>query len=286
MSRRLWTPELNKSLSTDLGFAKAQPRPASFIVGLQTGEKRLAYEKCPVCGHEKHQLMACPSCGFTRRLAGVSAVAVGGGNEAPGLQPFENSADEGRKSEMQQDGVSAAFEVILEELETVAEEVNEQGTRSWERKNFDQATSLLRTAKELAAFRGKLEALKDEWIKGHDVATRSRVRINNVQSIAPHHKSPKTGLRVTFPNGRVIHHEVAADTFVSAIQEFGLDRVRATGQELNGYPLISDKSHADYSQHRVGTWWVMTHCNTKTKKKLLLRIADALKIPVQVQILT
>lgn len=26
----------------------------------------MAYEKCPQCGSDKHQLMACPACGFTR----------------------------------------------------------------------------------------------------------------------------------------------------------------------------------------------------------------------------
>jgi ribosomal protein L32 len=27
----------------------------------------LAYENCPKCGTRKHQLMACPNCGFSRR---------------------------------------------------------------------------------------------------------------------------------------------------------------------------------------------------------------------------
>lgn len=41
----------------------------------------MAHESCPKCGARKHQLMACPSCGLTRRRNGDSVVSQA--NTAP-----------------------------------------------------------------------------------------------------------------------------------------------------------------------------------------------------------
>jgi hypothetical protein len=158
---------------------------------------------------------------------------------------------------MSTDGVTTAFDVILEELIAVVSEVNAQGAQFMKEGKYDDATKLIESGKQLQRFKEKLDALRSEWSSGLDTATRDRVKIENVRTLASHHKAPKTGLLVRFSNGRVFNESnesVAAETFSLALQEIGPDRVRSLNKQVNDVPLIWAKRHDTYTQHRVGSY--------------------------------
>jgi hypothetical protein len=78
---------------------------------------------------------------------------------------------------MSTDGVTTAFDVILEELIAVVSEVNEQGAQFMKEGKYDDAQKLIESGKQLQRFKEKLYALRSEWSNGLDTATRDRVKI-------------------------------------------------------------------------------------------------------------
>ena len=85
--------------------------------------------------------------------------------------------------------------------------------------------------------------------------------------------SQNPGLFVTMPDGEEINHKVSAITFAEVIEKLGVERVR----DLNKVyiiPIISTSKHHTYNQHKSGRYYIMTHSDTKTKKRLLEEIAS------------
>ena len=65
-----------------------------------------------------------------------------------------------------------------------------------------------------------------------------------------HIENPTKGLRVTFPDGTVIWHRQAIDTFIDALRKIGLERIPAVGiQHGNGYNLVSETKGDWYLSH-------------------------------------
>lgn len=101
-------------------------------------------------------------------------------------------------------------------------------------------------------------------------------------------KQPRTALRITLPDGRIINHKQAADSLVEFVQYVGVMRVRSLGWKVNRVPFISNTKDAKYatSQHTVSNgWYVMTCSDTKTKKKQVEKIAENFGINVKVEII-
>lgn len=100
--------------------------------------------------------------------------------------------------------------------------------------------------------------------------------------------APKTGLRVIMPDGRVIAHAKAKDTFIATILAIGIERVRPLGMKFCKIPIISNTRDKKYgrAQHDVGNgWMILTHSSTADKKKMLDKIAKALNIKLRVEII-
>lgn len=101
-------------------------------------------------------------------------------------------------------------------------------------------------------------------------------------------KQPRTALRITLPDGRVIDNKQAAASLVEFIKFVGVMRVRSLGWRVNRVPFISNTKDAKYatSQHPITDgWYVMTCSDTKTKKKQIEKIAETFGINVKVEII-
>jgi len=99
---------------------------------------------------------------------------------------------------------------------------------------------------------------------------------------------PRTTLRITLPDGRVISEKTAAASLIEFIRYAGVMRVRSLGLAANKVPLVSNRKDAKYAsqQHPVEEgWFVMTNSNTKTKKNQIERIAEELGLKVKVEII-
>lgn len=101
-------------------------------------------------------------------------------------------------------------------------------------------------------------------------------------------KAPKTRLRVTLPDGRVIARAMAKDTFIDTLCAIGVERVRSLDIKLCKIPLISNTRDKKYggAQHDVGNGWlVLTLSSTVNKKKILEKIAKSLHCNMKVDII-
>lgn len=61
--------------------------------------------------------------------------------------------------------VQAAFEILLEEMETEIEFINQTGAKAFAARNYDAARAVLERADQVTAVREKLAALRVEWEK-------------------------------------------------------------------------------------------------------------------------
>jgi hypothetical protein len=186
---------------------------------------------------------------------------------------------------MKRDGVSVAFEMILEEIQSVEAQLNQEGASAFQQSRYKDADRLSATGKELGAFRGKLEALRKEWNVGIDVHIRERVKVEPGYHIPHHTKGPKTNLRITLENGRVIQRPTAAKAMADAIEAMGVEKVRALGITVSGVPLVGTEPHPKYVQTSVGKYLVCTHSNTKSKKEHLESAAKQLNYNLKVEII-
>lgn len=103
----------------------------------------------------------------------------------------------------------------------------------------------------------------------------------------PPPKNKNKGLLVTMADGEQINHKVSATTFAEVIEKLGIEKVKNLRPELklNATPLISTFDHPTYDQRKSGQYYIMTHSDTKTKKRLLERIASDLDIQLKVEII-
>jgi hypothetical protein len=188
---------------------------------------------------------------------------------------------------MNTDSVSAAFDLILEEIGTVVSEVHSQGVAFLSNGQYQEAENVISSAKELSKFREKLDSLKREWRVGLDATTRAKVSVEASKvshTIASHSKSPKTALQVKFPDGTTLFKDSAAKTFTATIQKLGPERVAALGLKLYGDPLLSRRKVPNYTSTQVDGYWVMTHSSTVDKRKQLLDIAAGLNVELTVDV--
>lgn len=99
--------------------------------------------------------------------------------------------------------------------------------------------------------------------------------------------APWTGLCVHLPNGKIIQEKDAAATFTAAIVNAGIMRVRELGLKLCGINIVSttiDNKYGKAQREVAPGLYVLTHSNTKDKKKLLDKISAALKLGWRVEI--
>jgi hypothetical protein len=166
---------------------------------------------------------------------------------------------------MKKDEVSAAFEIILEEMAVVENQLVIEGRTALNDHRYKDVKRLAEAGENLKAFRQKLESLRDEWKTGIDFETRERIKVEPAYTIAPHKKAPKTILKVILPNGQVIQNPVAADTFADTIVALGLEAVGNLNIPVNGVPLVSRTRHEKYNQKQRGAYYIVTHSNTEKK---------------------
>jgi restriction system protein len=61
--------------------------------------------------------------------------------------------------------VQAAFEILLEEMETEIEFINQSGAKAFAARNYDAARAVLERADQVTSVREKLAGLRTEWEK-------------------------------------------------------------------------------------------------------------------------
>lgn len=104
-------------------------------------------------------------------------------------------------------------------------------------------------------------------------------------TIAPHSKSSKTTLSVSFPEGKTISHRFAYETLIDTIKIVGHEKVKGLNIICSGVPLVSSDKDDYYAQHELSKGvYIMTHSSTKIKKEQLDEISNKLSVGFKVEI--
>lgn len=86
------------------------------------------------------------------------------------------------------------------------------------------------------------------------------------------------GIRVEFPDGTVIWHRKAIDTFIETLRKIGLQRIPKVGITRNGYNLVGKKKRPTAPgriwQHESDGWFIYSNMSNETKIKDLQLISD------------
>ena len=103
-----------------------------------------------------------------------------------------------------------------------------------------------------------------------------------------HIENTTKGMRVTFPDGTVIWHRQAIDTFIDALRKIGLERIPPLGIEHgNGYNLVSRDKRPTVPgriwQHECDGWYIYSNISNETKKDDLQRISDYYHLGVKIE---
>lgn len=98
--------------------------------------------------------------------------------------------------------------------------------------------------------------------------------------------SRRTRLRVTMPDGQIIEHRRAKDTFVDAIVKLGLEEVmHVLPKTVSREPFFPDNEKRMASTVHHGEFYIDTNNSTSRKKRILEEIATKLNVQLNVDII-
>jgi hypothetical protein len=101
-------------------------------------------------------------------------------------------------------------------------------------------------------------------------------------SIPMHGRGPDTDMRVTFLDGSKVIGESAADVFVNTIHKIGLEKVQGLNISRYNSNIVSRKAHPRYSTILKDGYFVLTHFNNETKKRILENISERLNLSLRI----
>lgn len=113
------------------------------------------------------------------------------------------------------------------------------------------------------------------------------------EDVAPHEPTkqitnPTKGMKVTFPDGTVIWHRQAIDTFIDALRKIGLERIHVLGIEHGrGFNLVSKVKRPPVAghiwQHECDGWYIYSNISNATKAADLKQISDYYHLGLKIE---
>lgn len=185
---------------------------------------------------------------------------------------------------LNKDGITTAFELISEEIEIFASELNKKGEKAFQENKYQEAKQLADSGKKLENFREKVEGLLDEWQNVYDLVARESMELKGIERPSKKTRNKRKQLRVTLKDGTIFENKLAADTFVEVIRNIGLLKIEKLGIKVRGFPLIGSQESKKYQQKIIDGKYVITHSSTEEKRKILQKVSRMLNINMQVEI--
>ena len=113
------------------------------------------------------------------------------------------------------------------------------------------------------------------------------------EEVKPHESTKRIenmtkGMKVTFPDGTVIWHRQAIDTFIDALRKIGLGRIPTLGiKHGGGYNLVSKDKRPPMPgriwQHECDGWYIYSNISNGTKAEDLKRISDYYHLDLKIE---
>lgn len=92
---------------------------------------------------------------------------------------------------------------------------------------------------------------------------------------------------MTFPDGTVIWHRAAIDTFIGAIRKIGYERGAQVNIIHGGYNLVGKEKRPPVSgrlwQHEIDGWYVYCNSSNDTKKDDLKRLSEYYHLGLKIE---
>lgn len=133
---------------------------------------------------------------------------------------------------------------------------------------------------EFSSWRKLLNAI--DWSRTYSVNDRLKE-----PSLSETQRKKKSILKVVYPDGRVIQHPVAADTFSQIIDENYPELIAEIGIVHASVPLVSktlDSKYSDYQKSISDGWYVFTNIRTDKKQEDLLKISNELGLDLKIYV--
>lgn len=109
----------------------------------------------------------------------------------------------------------------------------------------------------------------------------------------PNHKPSKQvknttkGLKVIFPDGTVIWHRKAIETYIDTIKRIGYGRVASLNIQRSSYNIVSQQKRPTKPgriwQHESDGWYIYTNTNNMQKEEDLKEISDKLHLGLRIE---
>ena len=93
----------------------------------------------------------------------------------------------------------------------------------------------------------------------------------------------KEKVSVIFPDKTKICERKVSETFVKTILKIGPEKIKGLNIIRSGVPLVSEKKDKKYSQHQLGSYWIMVNTSTPDKIKTLIEINQKLKLKLNIE---
>ncbi|HRY34111.1 MAG TPA: hypothetical protein P5531_14190 [Bacteroidales bacterium] len=94
----------------------------------------------------------------------------------------------------------------------------------------------------------------------------------------------KTLLKVIIDNNKIIHKPKSTDTFIEAIKELSLEKIKKLNLVFLGVPLIADFKHERYQQKQLSEkTFILTQISKEKKKEILEFIAKKFNQRIEVE---
>lgn len=177
--------------------------------------------------------------------------------------------------------VTDCFSAVLAAIYTTADDWRMQAAEALLDRDDSRAQECLRAIERIMEAAGEVETIYRKWKDRWPAAAAAPA---TAPSLAPHPKRPGSKLRVHL-NGKVIEYSDAAETFARSIEDIGIERVTRLGKVLSGIALIGTSKATGYQQQfAIGKFYVCTHSNTQTKKRVLEEIAAEVGVQLRVEV--
>lgn len=145
--------------------------------------------------------------------------------------------------------VQAAFELLLEEMETEIEFINQSGAKAFAARNYEAARAVLERADQATSLREKLAALRTEWDKFSPAAPVSGVnaRKNGSHDLSRLHRGIRTREAAYFQPILQVLNQMGGVGDMAEVLERLPKLMKGTLSDIDFEPLAANSE--------VPRWW-------------------------------
>ena len=157
---------------------------------------------------------------------------------------------------MDRNEVEIAFEIVMEEIEAVANALNQEGAAAFQKGDYERARQVIEDATRIAGFRAKVKALQQEWQTGFPSARRKKAKRTGMGRLGRGLRTPEDAFRIPILEALV---ELGGSAEIGKVLDRVGRKVRSLLNEHDMKALPSDPKSIRW--RNTAQWCRMTMVN-------------------------